>query len=246
MKNEKIRGYRTISECAKMAEVSRTRLYNAIAKKLIKNKKINGKTYINLLSFKTYIENINRDAQGGWGGLDTNVKYYPLPGYDYLYATNDNGEIVNLSNGKKMTTTPNSKYGYIQIWLSKQGKTITKQLSHLIVSTQGDNNYDKCYIHHIDRKKENNRISNLLPVWDYQHKQLHILINNGKIKEYEKMIEEIKKENAEKVYKIPDVDFGTNDKNNMYWMYVTAKGYQHYISGEDVPFAEIKAEYYRK
>jgi len=244
MKNEKVRGYRTIAECAEMAEVSRTRLYNAIAKKLIKNKKINGVTYLSINSLKTYMQNINRSTQGGWSGLDTQCRYYPLPGYDYLYMTADNSDVVNMTTGLKITLSPNIENQYVQVWLQRNGKTVAKMLHHLIVETQGKNAYNKYYIHHIDTDRGNNRLDNLLPVWEYQHKRLHRLLDKGLEKEYQKMIEEIRKENSEKLYKIPHLDFGKAGSKNRCWMYVTEQGYQLYLSGQDVPAAEVRMEFY--
>lgn len=48
------------------------------------------------------------------------------------------------------------------------------------------------------------------------------------------MISKLRKENKQTVYKIPDLDFESDDNFN-YWMLVNADGYKEYQKSGDVP-----------
>ena len=88
----------------------------------------------------------------------------------------------------------------------------------------------------------------LLPVWKYQHKALHKLygkgvqINPDNEKEYKEMVAAIKKENSQKLYKIPHPDYEPDDKCN-YYLFVTAEGNKAYKSGKEIPLNSIMGEY---
>ena len=71
-------------------------------------------------------------------------------------------------------------------------------------------------------------------MWQWQHDELHKILKGRKSKEligndrdtYNKMIQAIKEENKQKLYKIPHLDFESDDKFN-YFMYVTKEGFNH-------------------
>ena len=52
---------------------------------------------------------------------------------------------------------------------------------------------------------------------------------------------QVRKENSQKLYQIPHLDFEDDDMFN-YFMYVTAKGYKAYKAGQEVPLDTIIRE----
>lgn len=170
--------------------------------------------------------------------------FYPLFGYDCKYFITNKNRVINASNGMIMTVQPpREKDGYRQVGLMKNGKLKTVYLHRLIGKTQCSNVLDKDDFHHIDKRKPlKDTANNILPVWKWQHDELHKLIKAGKNEEYKKMIAEIKKENRQKLYKIPHLDF-ENDQHNNYFMLVTSEGYKTYKRGEEISIYDIVKEW---
>ncbi len=175
--------------------------------------------------------------------------FYPLQGYDCKYFISNKNRVYNATTGQLLTPKPQihkdkntgkiKKTGYFIVGLRKNGRCKCVILHRLIGQTQCPNALNKDIYHHISLKKNkdglfNDNANNLLPVWKHQHDELHKLLNQNKIEEYKKMVAEIKKENKQKVYKIPHLDFDDND-NFRFFMYVNSRGYKEYKKSGDVP-----------
>jgi len=168
--------------------------------------------------------------------------YYLLHGYDYMYATTSDGTVVDFSTGEELSMKPNKAKGSIQVWLMQNGARKPEYVHRVIVKTQLDNNKDKPEVHHIDKNPANNKPSNLLPVTDKEHRLLHKLLNAEKTEEYKQLINEIRKDNRQKVYKIPHPDYEPNEHYN-YWMILDTTGYKAFKEGQPIPFNSIVREY---
>lgn len=146
----------------------------------------------------------------------------------------------------------------------QNGKPKVETLHRLVGYTQCKHTHHKNDFHHIDGNKSNNKASNILPVWKWQHNELHAILKAGMLlkdlnpedkERYNQMVKEIKAENKKKLekdaqlafdakkqlYKIPHLDFESDDKYN-YFMYITLDGYRAYKATNDVPFNCIKQE----
>lgn len=245
MKKEKKipRGYATIADCFKMTGLSKSQLYRLILSDKVKYKtpKQTDKYCINLQSLQDYIDNSEMLKRGVWGSVDTSNMYYPVVGYDFMYATTPDGRIFNLTSGQELK--PSSNGSYYQVCLQKNGKRVFKFISHVILGSQGKgkNAYNKSILHHINRDHADNRLINILPVFPWEHQHLHRLIDTEKMEEYVEMVNKIAAENSEKLYKVPHPDFVSDNKNSYYLM-ITQRGYDIYVSGGEIPFAEVKME----
>ena len=241
---EQIEGFISTTECNK-----KTGILTRKIRELCNDGKIefykdkSGKLWINEKSLDLFLKNNSSIRQGAYGKIKPHHKksYFLIHGYDYMYATTDDGKVVDFSTGEELSQRPNKEKGYIQVWLMKNGKRVPKSVHSLVVKTQGDNVLEKNEIHHIDKVKNNNKLSNLLPVWHDEHQQLHKLLEDGKTEEYKQMIKNIRKNNRQKLYRIPHLDFESNEHFN-FWMWITAEGYKLYKADKDVPFWCIAKE----
>lgn len=131
----------------------------------------------------------------------------------------------------------------MQVKVIKNGKPVPRSVHGLITSTF-PNVCKRNQIHHINGNSTDNRPCNLVRVFGgdlgKEHNQLHSLMKSNQ-KEYKKMIKQIRKENSQKLYQIPHLDFEDDDMFN-YFMYVTAKGYKAYKAGQEVPLDTIIRE----
>lgn len=172
-----------------------------------------------------------------WDGIDYQAgeKFYMLMGYDGKYFVSDKGRVINASSGQVLTPQTRKKDCYKQVTLMQNGEEKAEYLHRLIALTQCPNVLKKDIVHHIKLSDSAiDKASNLLWVWQHQHKELHRLLRENKIEEYNKMIKEIKKENKQKVFEIPHPDYKSDEHFN-YFLYVNKQGYTAYKMGQDVP-----------
>lgn len=172
--------------------------------------------------------------------------FYPLFGYDCKYFISNKQRVINCSNGQILTPQPQKdiekkETGYMMVELLKDGNPKGVFLHKLVVMTQVDNVLKKIEIHHIDCNRSNNKKENLLPVWHRQHTELHRLLNEGKTKEYNELVKQIKKENKQKVYIIPHPDF-EEDENFCYYMYLSKDAYKSFSKSGNIPHGGILKE----
>lgn len=90
-----------------------------------------------------------------------------IPGYEGRYIINNLGQVKSINymhTGKeKIMIGSKDDWGYKQVCLSKDGKTKTYKIHHLVWDIFGDNprNGITLQVDHIDNNKENNCIENL-------------------------------------------------------------------------------------
>ncbi len=180
---------------------------------------------------------------------DSEIKagtYTLVSGYDCRYAVNnDTGEAVNLDFGGVLTATPNKKGKcYYQIFPYKDGKRQPKLIHRFILEAGLLPNNRRCdSVHHINGQTDDNRPSNLLPVFSgREHKLLDkIRKDPSKEREYIKMIKKIRELNKEELFKIPHPDYKSDEHYN-YYMFLTKDGYTAYSQGKDIPLNCIRRE----
>ena len=87
-------------------------------------------------------------------------KFVDIQGYEGLYKVNKSGAILSVRSGKLLTASKN-KQGYINVVLSKDGKSITYKVHRLVALAfiSNPNNYP--YVNHKDEDKTNNNVENL-------------------------------------------------------------------------------------
>lgn len=183
-----------------------------------------------------------------WGEINSSKDecFYPLFGYDNVYFISNKAKVINTTNGRVLTPQPHidikgKETGYLTITLMQVGKAKTIFLHKLVAMTQVDNALKKTEIHHIDCNPSNNKASNLLPVYKYQHDELHRLLNAEKEKEYKELVKKIKKENSQEIYKIPHPDYKEDD-NFYYYMYLSKDAYKAFNKNGDIPSEGIIKE----
>ena len=173
--------------------------------------------------------------------------FYPLFGYDCKYFISNKQRVVDFSNGRILTPQwhkdKNKKEtGYKKVSLMKNGASKAEFIHRLVGKTQCPNVLKKDIFHHIKIKyPSDDNPSNLLPVWHYQHTELHRLLNKGKTQEYNELVKQIKEENRQKVYIIPHPDF-KEDENVCYYMYLSKDAYKSFIKSGNIPYSGILKE----
>ena len=210
----------------------------------IRTKKEKGHLLYNKLDILQYAASHPRNTilNTVWDEIDhiEGECFYPLFGYDNKYFISNKLRVINATTGQVLTPTSHknikgNETGYRQVTLRKGGKGKTETLHRLVGETQCENVLRKNIYHHIKIEfPSNDHANNLLPVWDYQHIELHNLLNAGKKKEYKDMVKAIKKENSQKLYKIPHPDYKP-DGNYNYYLFVTEEGNKAYNRGEEIP-----------
>lgn len=88
-----------------------------------------------------------------------------IPGYEGLYAADENGHIVSLLNGKNRRAGELKPYvntgGYLKVNLYKDGVCRHEYVHRLVALTYLPNPDRKRYVNHIDSNPTNNRPENL-------------------------------------------------------------------------------------
>ena len=170
---------------------------------------------------------------------------FPLVGYDLKYFISNKERVFDLTNGQILTPQLHRDKdgrltGYLFVTLTKDGKPKAEKIHRLMGKTQCPNIFNYDIFHHINNTKRNglynNSASNILPVIneDIHINKLHKLMNKDK-KAYKEVIAKMKKENKQKVYRIPDLDFESDEHFN-YWMLINESGYKEYKKCGNVPF----------
>lgn len=243
----------TISEAAKLTAYSKRQIVklSEVGIQRIRSKRIGNRTLYNKLDIIQYAAAHTRDTilNTVWDEIDymDGEYFYPLFGYDCKYFISNKCRVINCSNGQVLTPahqrdSKGKETGYKQVWLMKDGQAKMEFLHRLVGKTQCKNVLGKYDFHHIKKQiPSNDNASNLLPVWKYQHNELHQLLKKGKEKEYKEMVKSIKKENSQKIYKIPHPDYKSDDKYK-YYLFVTAEGNIAYKSSKEIPFNCIVRE----
>ncbi|MCD8116455.1 MAG: HNH endonuclease [Oscillospiraceae bacterium] len=240
-----MKNYLTILEAVERTGVNRQTIYNAYL-----DGKIRGyqdpqgrkKIYLDQDSLDLYADN-SQIRKGAIGNIriDGDRKFSVLPGdYDYIYATTSDGGVVNFTLGTELTpVVRNEKEGHLTVGLMKDGEQKLEYVHQLVMRSQGhNNNLNKPHVHHINCKPADNRISNLLAVWPSEHHKLHRLLKDGKKDEYNELVKEIKTQNKEKLFHIPDPQLGER-----YCMYVNRAGLKAYLAGDAIPKESIKGQF---
>lgn len=169
--------------------------------------------------------------------------FYPLIGYDLKYFISNKNRVIDATNGRVLTPHPHKNVegkltGYSCVTLMKDGKNKTEKIHRLVGKTQCPNVFNYNIFHHISKAKHNglydDRASNILPVINMDvHDELHKLMDKDK-KAYKEMIAKMKKSNKQKIFKIPDLDFASDEHFN-YYMMVNKVGYKEYQKSGTVP-----------
>ena len=90
------------------------------------------------------------------------LDWKPIKGFEGLYEISNAGNIRSFhSREAKTLKTWESKNGYIQVGLHKNGKLHAKLVHRLVASTFIPNPQNKPQVNHIDGDKTNNKIDNL-------------------------------------------------------------------------------------
>lgn len=217
----------------------------------IRSRKEDGHIYFNKLDILKYAASHPRDIifDTVWDKIDyiEGECFYPLFGYDYKYFVSNKQRVINATTGQVLTPIlqidkDGRMTGYRSVALMCNGKKRTEALHRLVGRTQCKNALGKDIYHHIKVANPSiDKASNLLPVWESQHVALHRLLRAGKKEEYKKMVEAIKQENAQKLYRIPHPDLQPDGKYN-YCLLVTAEGNKAFKSGAEIPFSCIIKE----
>ncbi|MBE7055838.1 MAG: hypothetical protein E7388_00145 [Ruminococcaceae bacterium] len=249
MKNTNLNEYATLSEASKRSRYSKKQIQKLaeLGNERIRSKKLsNGHKLYNLIDILQYSsahpnETILNPVWDAINQLEGEY-FYPLFGYDYKYFLSNKGRIINATNGQVLTAQPRGKDSYKQVCLIKYGKSKLEYLHRLIALTQCPNSLFKDIVHHIKIHNPSiDKASNLIWVWKWQHDELHRLLKENKMEDYNKMVKKIKNENRQKIYKIPHLDFESDEHFN-YFMFVTENGFRAYKESRNVPVNSIIKE----
>lgn len=238
--------YLTTAECRKqtgiMPKLLRKLCTNGFVDFITTNNR--DKYRINIESLYEYI-NCNDVPVGAYGYIKPG-NYAISTEYDLQYATNiDTGEIVDFSNGKILTQSPNAPENgdrkvYYQVFLMKDGVK-TPVLAHRFNGRILPNNRNCDEFHHINGNSKDNRPKNLLPVQSGEEHRKCDKLRKENPMEYKKLISSIKKLNNGKYYKIPHPDYKDNE-HFTYSLWLTEEGYKCYKQNEELLPEHILSE----
>lgn len=241
--------YITISEASKRSRYSKRQIQKLAEKGIerIRTKKLdNGHRLYNIKDIIQYAsahpEKIILNTVWDEINFIESECFFPLFDYDFKYFVTNKERVVNSTNGQVLTPRLRKQSGYKQVSLMREGKIKAEYFHRLVAQTQCPNSLNKRIVHHIKISNPSiDKASNLLWVWKWQHDKLHLLLKEDKREEYKEMVNSIKKENKQKIYKIPHLDFESDESMN-YYMYLTYDGYRAYKSGEKIPIDSIVRE----
>ena len=77
-------------------------------------------------------------------------------GYEDFYKISEFGDILNVKTNKIRKTRPNTKHGYIDIDLYKNGKCRWKRVHRLVAEAFVPNPDNLPIVMHLDNNKQNN------------------------------------------------------------------------------------------
>ena len=124
------------------------------------------------------------------GGKMYKEIFVKIDGYDD-YFISDHGQVISTKNNKIKYLSPgNNGRGYLQVYLSKNGKQKNKKIHRLIAEHFIDNPNNLPQVDHIDQNKTNNNINNLRWVSHQQNlfntkaKGYYLRKDTGKYKAY--------------------------------------------------------------
>lgn len=244
--NYNAKEYITVAEASKRTRYTRKQINKLKeAKRIHYIKTETGKLLVNIIDIIKYsVAHPPKMLDTVWDEIDyiEGEAFYMLTGYDCKYFVSSKERIIDATTGQVLTAQLDDKAGYSSVGLLRCGKVVREYLHRLVAKTQCPNVLHKNIVHHIKISNPSiDRANNLIYVWKRQHDELHRLLKENNLKEYKKMINQIRKENSQKTYKIPHMDFESDDKYN-YYMYVTSEGYKAYKANADIPFNTILEE----
>ena len=247
----------TIKEAAQMMNCSQDHIRQMIKKGIFREEK-QGTKKVYQEEIEEYImkENTNRskafwvltyeqdesfrplDSYNNFCGLIDPEKFSFTPGY----WISNYGKVYNAKTNH-IVSPQKVSHGYLEVQMNNDGIRLFSMLHILVAMLWCENGKFKQYVHHIDRNKTNNNYVNLIWVTFDEHDELHRLLDNGEEERYKERIEEIRNENrwTEKIKWIPHPDY-KSDYKNRYYMYVTEKGYNDFIAGEEIDSDDIRGE----
>lgn len=223
--------YVTIKEACERTTLNQNQIRSLKYRNRIRHKKENGRILVYIDDVIQYnLAHFQKEKDTVWDEIDyiKGEVFYPLFGYDNKYFVSNMQRVINTTNGKVLIHQPTKDNLYKYVRLFKNGKEKNEYLHRLIARTQCPNALFKNEVHHITMKTPSiDKANNLLWVDRIEHVELHELLKENKMEEYREMIKRIKKENSQKLYKIPHPDFPSSDKHH-YYLWLDAEGYKAY------------------
>lgn len=83
-----------------------------------------------------------------------------IDGYEGLYRVSSHGDVISVRSGNLMTPAVD-KYGYFNVCLTKDGRSVSRKVHRLVAQAFIENPLNKEQVNHIDENKANNSVSNL-------------------------------------------------------------------------------------
>ena len=166
----------------------------------------------------------------------------------HAYMVSRYGRIFNITSGIELSQS-NATHGYKQVCLNRYDKSYPVRVHRLVAFVWCQNGKNKSEVHHIDGRKENNRADNLIFLTLEEHnladKMLSEAKKNGNFLEYNRYIEQMRKDNecSEKTYAFLDAQ----DERSLDFLYISRQAYKDLKDGkydkEHIPASEIRGEY---
>ena len=94
-----------------------------------------------------------------------NIKIKNVVGYEELYSIDENGNVYSKRSWRgvknRILTPSKNEYGYLRVFLTKNGKTSGITIHKLMTITFLGERKDGFQVRHLDGNKQNNSLSNL-------------------------------------------------------------------------------------
>ena len=115
-----------------------------------------------------------------WQESIDNEVWKEIDNLDGRYFVSSQGRVLSLClDGYKLLKPFICGDGYCYVDLRKDGKDIKCRVHRLVAEAFIDNPEAKRVVHHIDKNRQNNRVSNLQWLTDEEHNKAHHNISNS-------------------------------------------------------------------
>lgn len=101
------------------------------------------------------------------------MQWHDIEGYEGLYQISEEGDIRSIKYSPRLVEAPANEQGYKVANLSRKGKMRRHKVHRLLYESFVGKIPEGYVVHHLDRNRQNNVISNLILMEFVEHQKFH-------------------------------------------------------------------------